>query len=98
MSSVAFDGTRRVPPAVNEPVRSYAPHSPERASLQRRLASMASETIDIPIVIGGKRIQTGNVASVTMPCDHQHVLATFHKATPALVEEAIASCNAAHAE
>jgi 1-pyrroline-5-carboxylate dehydrogenase len=98
MSSVAFDGTRRVPPAVNEPVRSYAPHSPERASLQRRLASMASETIDIPIVIGGKRILTGNVASVTMPCDHQHVLATFHKATPALVEEAIASCNAAHAE
>jgi 1-pyrroline-5-carboxylate dehydrogenase len=98
MSSVAFDGTRRVPPAVNEPVRSYAPHSPERASLQRRLASMASETIDIPIVIGGKRIQTGNVASVTMPCDHHHVLATFHKATPALVEEAIASCNAAHAE
>ena len=54
MSSVAFDGTRRVPPAVNEPVRSYAPHSPERAPLQRRLASMASETIDIPIVIGGK--------------------------------------------
>ena len=95
MSPAAFDGSRRVPPAVNEPVRSYAPNSPERASLKRRLATMAAEQVEIPIVIGGKRIHTGDVSSVTMPCDHQHVLATFHKATPALVQEAITSCIAA---
>jgi len=92
MSPAAFDGSRRVPPAVNEPVRSYAPNSPERASLKRRLATMAAEQVEIPIVIGGKRIHTGDVSSVTMPCDHQHVLATFHKATPAHVQEAITSC------
>ena len=92
MSFAAFDGARRVPPAVNEPVRSYAPNSPERASLKRRLAAMAAEQVEIPIVIGGRRIHTGDVQSVPMPCDHQHVLATFHKATPALVHEAIASC------
>lgn len=98
MSFAAFDGSRRVPPAVNEPVRSYAPNSPERASLKRRLAQMESEQVEIPIVIGGRRIHTGDTGTVTMPCDHKHVLATFHKATPALVEEAIASCAAAAKE
>ena len=95
MSFAPFDGSRRVPPAVNEPIRTYAPNSPERASLKRRLAQMETEQVEIPIVIGGRRIHTGDLGTVTMPCDHQHVLATFHKATPALVQEAIASCNAA---
>lgn len=89
MSFAAFDGTRRVPPAVNEPVRSYAPGSPERASLERRLEQMAAEQVEIPVVIGGRRIHTGTLGTVTMPCDHQHVLATYHKATPELVREAI---------
>lgn len=98
MSSAAFDGTRRVPPAVNEPVRTYAPNSPERLSLEKRLATMQAEQVEVPIVIGGKRIHTGDMGSVTMPCDHQHVLATFHKATPALVQDAIAACATAHKE
>jgi len=98
MSSAAFDGTRRVPPAVNEPVRSYAPNSPERLSLVTRLESMAAEHVEIPVVIGGKRLHTGNMGTVTMPCDHGHVLATYHKATPAQVHEAIAACAAAHTE
>ncbi len=98
MSSAAFDGTRRVPPAVNEPVRSYAPGSPERRSLQQRLATMEKEQVEIPIVIGGHRIHTGDVGTVTMPCDHQHLLATYHKATRANVSEAIAACAAAQAE
>lgn len=90
MSFAAFDGTRRVPPAVNEPVRSYAPGSPERQALQLRLEQMAAETVEIPLVIGGRRIHTGDTGTVTMPCDHGHVLATYHKATPELVREAIA--------
>ena len=98
MSFAAFDGTRRVPSAVNEPVRSYAPNSPERVSLKKRLATMETEQVEIPIVIGGKRIHTGNTGTVTMPCDHQHVLATFHKATPELVHEAIAACAVASKE
>lgn len=98
MSFAAFDGTRRVPPAVNEPVRSYAPGSPERASLVTRLERMAGEQPEIPIVIGGRRIHTGDLGTATMPCDHGHVLATFHKATPALVEEAIAAAGEAHRE
>src|ERR1700722_12836606 len=46
-------GSRRVPPPVNEPVKSYAPGTPERAALKTRLAEMAAERIDIPLIIGG---------------------------------------------
>ena len=98
MSYAAFDGTRRVPHAENEPIRSFAPNSPEKRSLKARLARMETEVVDIPIVIGGRRVHTGNLGTVTMPCDHQHVLARFHKATPALVEDAIAAAAVAHKE
>ena len=54
-----FNGTRRVPVAVNEPVKNYAPGSPERAALKDRLKSMANERPDIPLVIGGEEIRTG---------------------------------------
>ena len=91
-------------PPVNEPVRSYAPGTPERASLKARLAAMAGEQIDIPIVIGGKDIRTGgpgnidNIDTSVMPHDHGHVLATYHKATPALVTQAVDAALAAHKE
>jgi hypothetical protein len=49
-----FNGNRRVPPPVNEPVRSYAPGTSERAALKDRLKSMAAERIDIPLIIGGR--------------------------------------------
>jgi 1-pyrroline-5-carboxylate dehydrogenase len=89
MSLAAFDGTRRVPPARNEPVRSYAPNSVERHSLELRLDKMAQEKVEIPLVIGGERITTGETGKATMPCDHQHVLATFSKATSEHVEQGI---------
>ena len=68
MSSAAFDGTRRVPVAANEPVRTFAPNSPETKNLKLRLDRMAAERVEIPIVIGGRRIHTGNTGTVTMPC------------------------------
>ncbi len=94
----AFNGTRRVPPPVNEPVRGYAPGSPERASLKARLASMASERAEVPLVIGGTEVRTGEVAQAVMPHDHQHVLADWHRASPEHVEQAIAAAKAAHGE
>jgi len=92
MSFAAFDGTRRVPPAVNEPIRAYAPGSAERASLKARLTSMATEQPEIPVVVGGKRIHTGDLGQATMPCVHSHVLATYHKAR---VEDVSAAITAA---
>jgi 1-pyrroline-5-carboxylate dehydrogenase len=95
-SPAAFAGRRRVPPPVNEPVRAYAPGSPEKASLKARLTAMADEVIDIPLVIGGKDIRTGATAKTVMPHDHHHVLADYHKATPELVLQAVEAARAAH--
>ncbi|MEO7368369.1 MAG: L-glutamate gamma-semialdehyde dehydrogenase [Gemmatimonadaceae bacterium] len=91
-----FNGNRRVPTPVNEPVKSYAPGSPERTSLKARLKSMAAERADIPAIIGGKEIRSGDLAQSVMPHNHKHVLADFHKAAAADVDSAIAaSRNAA---
>jgi 1-pyrroline-5-carboxylate dehydrogenase len=86
-----FSGIRRVPPPVNEPVRSYAPGSPERASLKTRLAAMSTEQPEIPLIIGGKEIRTGDMGKVVMPHKHSHVIATYHKARPEDVQAAIAA-------
>src|SRR5688572_4627704 len=54
-------GIPRVPPPVNEPNLTYLPGSPERATLKARLAAMASEKIDIPLIVGGCEIRTGRM-------------------------------------
>jgi 1-pyrroline-5-carboxylate dehydrogenase len=94
----AFNGHRRVPPPVNEPIRQYAPGSPERASIKARLTAMASERIEIPLVIGGKAITTGDLAASVMPHDHAHVLGEYHRATRSHVEQAVEAAAAAHRE
>jgi 1-pyrroline-5-carboxylate dehydrogenase len=93
-----FNGNRRVPTPVNEPVRSYAPGSPERASLKARLESMSNERIDIPAIIGGKEFRSGETAQSVMPHNHHHVLADWHKATAADVDAAIKSSEEAQKE
>jgi 1-pyrroline-5-carboxylate dehydrogenase len=97
-SDFAFNGTRRVPPPVNEPVRSYAPGSPERAELKSRLATMARERIEIPLVIGGQEVRSGETGRAVMPHDHGHVLADWHKATKEHVAQAIEAAAAARRE
>ena len=91
LSTAAFAGVRRVPPPVNEPVKGYAPGSPEKAALKARLMSMSGERVDIPLVIGGKEIRTGQKGQAVMPHNHGHVLADFHKAGPEHVQQAIAA-------
>ncbi|CAN5650458.1 hypothetical protein BH23ACI1_BH23ACI1_30640 [soil metagenome] len=97
-SLAAFNGVRRIPEPVNDPNRTYAPGSPERAELKARLDSMAAERIDIPIVIGGREIRTGNTAQAIMPHDHAHVLADYHLAGPEHVQQAIAAAAVARRE
>src|SRR5205807_2337450 len=84
-----FNGNRRVPTPVNEAVKSYAPGSPERASLKDRLRSMSSERIDIPLIIGGKEVRTGDLADTVMPHNHRHVLARWHRASESSIDDAI---------
>jgi len=94
----AFAGLRRIPSPVNEPIKSYAPGTPERAELKARLDSMAKERVDIPVIIGGKEIRTGRVSQAVMPFDHKHVLADWHAATAADIEAAIKASNDARRE
>ncbi|HEX6536128.1 MAG TPA: L-glutamate gamma-semialdehyde dehydrogenase [Gemmatimonadaceae bacterium] len=93
-----FNGNRRVPAPVNEPVRAYAPGSSEKAELKERLRRMAGERIDIPLIIGGEELRTGRTATATMPHDHRHVLADWHMAEPEHVARAIDAARAAHRE
>ncbi len=97
-SDFGFNGTRRVPPPVNEPVKAYAPGSPERAELKARLTAMASERIEIPLVIGGKDIRSAETAKAVMPHDHGRVLAEWHKAQKEHVAQAIDAAAAARRE
>jgi 1-pyrroline-5-carboxylate dehydrogenase len=93
-----FSGTRRMPIALNEPVKGYAPGSPERAALKARLSEMEKERPDIPLIIGGEEIRTGETAQAVMPHAHKHVLADWHKASPKHVQQAIDAARAARAE
>src|SRR6202171_2090684 len=91
-----FNGNRRVPPPVNEPIKTYVPGSPERAELKARLQTMSNERVDIPLIIGGNEVHTGALAESVMPHNHRHVLANWHRASPEPVDQAVkAAQNAA---
>ncbi len=93
-----MSGTFRVPAPVNEPIHSYAPGTPERAELKAALRRIATEEVEIPVVIGGKRIRTGNVHEIRAPHDHGLLLGTWHEAGPEEARAAIANTIAARRE
>ncbi len=84
-----------VPAPQNEPVRTYAPGSTETLSLKNRLRQMMAETVDIPLIIGGKEVRTGRTARAICPHQHEHTLATFHLAGATEVEQAVAASREA---
>jgi len=84
-------GFYNVPKAVNEPVKSYAPNSTERAELLATYKKMYNEVVDIPFYIGGKEIRTGKTVSIHPPHDHKHTVGNFHTAEKKHIEEAVAS-------
>ena len=84
-------GFFHVPKAVNEPVKSYAPNSPEKAAVLAAYKKMWNETIDVPNYIGNEEIRTGNTRNMTAPHDHQHVVGKYHLAEKVHIEKAIAS-------
>ncbi|MGB3225031.1 MAG: L-glutamate gamma-semialdehyde dehydrogenase [Desulforhopalus sp.] len=83
------------PKPVNEPILSYGPGSREKAELKKALTDMSAKQLEIPLIIGGKIVTTGNLGKVVMPHDHKHVLATYHKAGPEEVRQAIDAALAA---
>ncbi len=93
-----MNGDTQVPFPINEPIRSYAPGTPERQEIKARLAELAREQVEIPVIVGGKEIRTGKTCQAVMPHNHGHVLATWHKAGPAEVTQAIEAAARAHRE
>src|SRR3954471_22745547 len=85
----AGPGLFRPPPPENEPVKSYAPGTPEREELRLRLQELKSKQIEAPMVIGGEEVRTGDTFESVMPHDKDHVLAEVHKGDARHVEQAI---------
>ncbi|MCA9666293.1 MAG: L-glutamate gamma-semialdehyde dehydrogenase [Myxococcales bacterium] len=83
---------------VNEPVDSYDARSPRRAELKAKLAELRGQTIEIPLLIGGKEVRTGRKGKVVSPHEHGRVLAEFHMAGPEEVAAAADAAAAARAE
>ena len=84
-------GFYKVPSAINEPVKSYAPGTPERALTLNSFKEQYGQLVDIPLYIGGEEIRTGNTKDLFPPFDHKHKLGVYHQADKALVEKAIST-------
>src|SRR5215831_9447184 len=82
-------GTFRPPLPVNEGIRSYAPGSADRDALQARLAEMAAEQVEMPLVIGGRDVRDGRRVQAVMPHDTGHVLGAVYWAGPPEMEQAV---------
>ncbi|KIM25497.1 hypothetical protein M408DRAFT_26055 [Serendipita vermifera MAFF 305830] len=92
-------GSFKIPQVENEPMRSYAPGSPERKRLEDAITKMKSELpFDVPCVINGQEIRTNATGKQPMPSCHADHLCTYHKADEATVKRAIRDACAAQKE
>ncbi|WP_291786229.1 aldehyde dehydrogenase family protein, partial [Cecembia sp.] len=82
-------GFFNVPTPHNEPVKSYAPGSPERKELQAKLKELRAQEVDVPMYIGAEEVRTGKKKPLSPPHDHQHILGYFHEGDASHVEQAI---------
>ena len=87
--------TNNIPKPINEPILSYEPGSPEKASLKKRIQELKSNKIEVPLIIGGQEIKSENLSEMYVPHDHQHILGSYHKAGSKEVTMAIESALSA---
>lgn len=85
MSNAIF----RVPAPVNEPIRSYAPGTADRAALKRAIADLKSNQVDIPMFIGGQEVRTGKTVHIHPPHEIKHDLGVYHQGDATHVQMAI---------
>ncbi|MFZ2322654.1 MAG: L-glutamate gamma-semialdehyde dehydrogenase [Ignavibacteriaceae bacterium] len=88
----------KVPLPINEPVKTYKPGSPEREELKKKLTELKSKQIEVPLIIGGKEVRTGNTEEMRMPHNHSHILGVYHKAGKKEVDMAIEAALEARKE
>ena len=82
-------GFFQIPIAVNEPVKSYAPGTPEREAVLQQYKAYFNSQVEVPLYIGSEEIFTGNTRSMSPPHDHQHVVGVYHLAEKHHIENAI---------
>src|SRR5215468_6463241 len=91
-----LDAVTNVPIPANEPVKTYAPGSPERAVLEQQLKTLAGQRAELTMTIGGQqRLGAGEVMEIVQPHNHRHVLGELRSATPADVSAAIDAARTA---
>jgi 1-pyrroline-5-carboxylate dehydrogenase len=81
------------PRCSNEPIFDYRSGSPERKEIEKMLEYIATHPVEIPVVINGKEIRTGDVVEIRAPHDHSLLLGTYHKASAEHVNMAIEACR-----
>ncbi len=81
----------KLPVPINEPVLTYAPGTPEKAELKKKLTELQSKHFEIPLIIGGKEIKTGKTSEIRTPHDHSKLLGIYHKAGAKEVQMAISA-------
>jgi len=82
-------GFFHVPKAVNEPVKSYAPGTPEREEVLLTYKDLWNANTEVPLYIGSEEVKTGDTKTINPPHDHKHVVGTYHLAKKKHVEKAI---------
>ncbi len=93
-----MSSTPNIPKPHNEPIMSYAPGTLERSALQAKLKTVWEDEVEIPVIVGGKEVRTGDTYQVVSPHDHGHTLATVHSADAATVSAAAAAAVEAQRE
>lgn len=88
-------GIYNVPKAINEPVKSYAPGTPEREQVAAKFKEMYNSTVDVPLYIGAEEIRTGNTKEINPPFDHKKVVGHYHQAEKQHIEQAVEAALAA---
>lgn len=82
-------GDFKLPEVKNEPVKSYAPGTPERAALKQKLAELNQGGLDLPMIIDGKEVRTGNLKGIRPPHNHRQLLGYYHQGNKTDVQMAI---------
>jgi len=85
-------GFFQVPTAINEPIKSYAPESPEREAVLEQYKTYFNGQVDVPMYIGSEEVRTGNTKLMSPPHDHKHIVGTYHTANKNNIQDAIDNC------
>jgi 1-pyrroline-5-carboxylate dehydrogenase len=91
-------GFFQVPAAVNEPIKSYAPGTPEREAVLKQYKAYYKGKAEVPLYIGDEEIKTGNKKPMSPPHDHKHIVGHYHTAEKKHVTAAIKNCLKARSD